>query len=157
LPNKSVRFGIKVWADTDALSKYLWNFEVCCGKGGNPHDDDDHGDGTSSNDGSSADDVPCSGKGEGLQGRNVVKHLMQDLVGKGHIVTIDNFFTSVPLFLDLLDKGIMATGTLRGNRKYVPKKMYANKITKKQDIGWIDYRSTKREIYVVRFGKTSRP
>jgi hypothetical protein len=82
---------------------------------------------------------------------------MQDLVGKGHIVTIDNFFTSVPLFLDLLDKGIMATGTLRGNRKYVPKKMYANKITKKQDIGWIDYRSTKREIYVVRFGKTSRP
>jgi hypothetical protein len=45
-----------------------------------------------------------------------VKDLMADLGGWGHIVTTDNFFTSVPLYLDLLDKGIMATGTLRANR-----------------------------------------
>ena len=38
MPNKPVRFGIKVWAATDALSKYLWNFDIYCGKGGNPHD-----------------------------------------------------------------------------------------------------------------------
>ena len=34
----------------------------------------------------------------------------------------------------------MATRTLRGNRKYVPRSMYAKKLTKKQDFGWIDYR-----------------
>jgi hypothetical protein len=28
MPKKLVRFGIKVWAATDAISKYLWNFKV---------------------------------------------------------------------------------------------------------------------------------
>jgi hypothetical protein len=141
MPKKPIRFGIKVWAAADALSKYLWNFEVYCGKEGNPHDDDDvHSESGSGHQGSSEDDIPCSGKDEGLQGRNVVKHLMQDLQGRGHIVTTDNFFTSVPLFIDLLDTGIMATGTLRGNCKYVPRNMFAYNITKKKDIGWIDYR-----------------
>jgi hypothetical protein len=117
---KPVRFGIKVWAVTDALSKYLWNFEVYCGKSRNPHDDDVNEEGGSGQDGSFEEEGLCSRKGEGLQGCNVVKHLMEDLGGRGHIVIIDNFFTSVPLFLDLLDNGNMATGTLRGNRKYVP-------------------------------------
>jgi hypothetical protein len=33
----------------------------------------------------------------------------------------------------------MATGTLRGNRKYVPRGMFAKTITKKKTLGWIDY------------------
>jgi hypothetical protein len=41
MPKKPVRFGLKVWAAADALSKYLWNFEVYCRKTGNPHDDHD--------------------------------------------------------------------------------------------------------------------
>ena len=40
MPKKPVHFGIKVWTTTDALSKYLWNFEMYCGKNGNPHDVD---------------------------------------------------------------------------------------------------------------------
>jgi hypothetical protein len=76
MPKKPVRYGIKVWAAADALSKYLWNFKVYCRKRRNPHDDDVHGDGKSGNTGSFKDDVPCSGKGKGFQGRNVVKHLM---------------------------------------------------------------------------------
>jgi hypothetical protein len=28
MPKKPVRFGIKIWAAADALSKYLWDFEV---------------------------------------------------------------------------------------------------------------------------------
>jgi hypothetical protein len=120
MPCKPVRFGIKVWAAADALSKYVWNFEVYCGKHGNPHDDGHASSGTDGDMSTSGCGAEISGKGEGLQGRNVVKDLLRDLGGKGHIVTTDNFFTSVPLFLDLLDNGIMATGTLRGNRKYVP-------------------------------------
>jgi hypothetical protein len=70
-----------------------------------------------------------SGKGEGLQGRNVVKPLRKGLVERGHIVTIDNFFTLVPLFLDLLDSSIMASGTLRANMKYVPWAMFPKSIS----------------------------
>jgi hypothetical protein len=65
---------------------------------------------------------------------------MQDLGGCGHILTTDNYFTYVPLFLDLLETGTMATGTLRGNRKYVPKYIFAKSYIKKQPIGWTDYR-----------------
>jgi hypothetical protein len=140
MPKKPVRFGIKVWAAADALSKYLWNFEVYCGKQGNPYDDISNSDMEVQQVMECNEDNVCAGKGEGLQGRNIVKSLLRDLQGRGHIVTTDNFFTSVPLFLDLLDSGIMATGTLRWNRKYVPREMFAKTITKKQTLGWIDYR-----------------
>lgn len=39
MPNKPVRFGLKIWAIVDALSKYIWNFQIYCGKMGNSHDD----------------------------------------------------------------------------------------------------------------------
>jgi len=139
MPNKPVRFGIKVWAAADALSKYVWNFQIYCGKEGNPHDENADSSGSDEED-FIVDDLPVSsGKGEGLQGRHVVKHLLKDLGGRGHIVTTNTFFTSVPLFLDLLEQGIMATGTLKSNRKYVPKALFAKEITKKQHYGWIDY------------------
>jgi len=64
--------------------------------------------------------LPTSGKGVGLQVASVVKNLMQSLYGKGYILTIDNFFSSIPIFIDLLEDGIIATGTLHSNRKYVP-------------------------------------
>jgi hypothetical protein len=51
--------------------------------------------------------------------QNIVKDLLKDLGEKGLIVTIDNFFVSVPLFLDLLKNHIMVIGILKGNRKYV--------------------------------------
>jgi hypothetical protein len=80
------------------------------------------------------------GHGEGLSGRNVVKTLMQKLGGRGHIVTTDNYFTLVPLFMDLLENRTMAIGTLRGNRKYVPRSMFSKEVTKRKEIGWMDYR-----------------
>jgi hypothetical protein len=39
---------------------------------------------------------------------------------KGHVVAMDNYFTSVSLFKDLLDRDIYATGTLRSNRVGIP-------------------------------------
>jgi hypothetical protein len=141
MPKKSIRFGIKVWAAADALSKYLWDFEVYCGKTGNPHNDDSDGSRTESDaECMHSMDQPRSGRGEGFSGHNVVKNLMQKLQGRGHIVTTDNYFTSVLLFLDLLENGTMATSTLRENRKYVSRAMLAKKVTKSKDIGWVDYR-----------------
>jgi len=140
MPNKPVHFGIKVWATTDALSKYIWNFQVYCGREGNPHDEGAESDGSGTEDICTEDVLVRSGKGEGLQGRHVVKHLLKDLGGRGHIVTTDNYFTSVPLFLDLLEQGTMATGTLKANKKYVPRSIFSREATKKKDYGWIDYR-----------------
>jgi hypothetical protein len=37
----------------------------------------------------------------------------------------------MPLFFDLQENSIMAIGTLRRNKKYIPKEMYAKKITRK--------------------------
>jgi hypothetical protein len=140
MPKKPVRLGIKVWATADAISKYLWNFEVYCGKDGNHYDEDVASDPDLEYGEFEGNDKQGVEKGNGLQGRNIVKDLMADLGGRGHIVITDNFFTSVPLYLDLLENGIMATGTLRANRKYVPRSMYAKKITKKKTMGWVDYR-----------------
>ena len=67
-----------------------------------------------------------------MQDRNVVKNLFKDLYGRRHIVTTNNFFTLVPLFLDLLEKGVMAIGTLRANKKYVSRALFAKSITKKK-------------------------
>jgi hypothetical protein len=131
LPKKPVRFGIKVWAAANALSKYLWDFEIYCGKSRNPHDDDSATLSAGSEVEGSDGQQPRAVKGEGFTGQNVVKRVMHNLGGRGHIVTTDNYFTSVPLFLDLLENGTMAIGTLRGNRKYVPRSMFAKKVTKK--------------------------
>jgi hypothetical protein len=65
MPLKPIRFGLTVWTTTDVLSKYLWNFEVYCGKSGNPHD----GGGNDSSIDSPPmspvqEDCPRSGKGE---------------------------------------------------------------------------------------------
>ena len=41
MPKKPVRSNIKVWTIVDAISKYLWNFQVYFGKQGNCNDDED--------------------------------------------------------------------------------------------------------------------
>jgi hypothetical protein len=91
--------------------------------------------------------------GAALQKAQVLSFLIALLLFSTTLVCnhpIDNFFTSVPLFLDLLEKGIMATGTLRGNRKYVPRGMFAKTITKKKTLGWIDYHMHKeRQVYCI--------
>ena len=156
MPKKPVCFGIKIWAAADAISKYLWNFEVYCGKHGNPCDDGMESDLDLEYGGSMAEEDLPSRTRNGLQGRNIVKDSMKDLGGRAHIVTMDNFFTSVPLYLDLLENGIMAMGTLRANRKYVPHAMYDKNITKKQSMGWMDYHMHEEEQFVVWFGRISK-
>jgi hypothetical protein len=51
-----------------------------------------------------------------LQGKNVVKGLLQEF-GEARPLNNNHFFTLMPLFMDLLNNGIMATSTLRANRK----------------------------------------
>ena len=50
----------------------------------------------------------------------VIRHL-EGLEGRGHHVYMDNFYSSPSLYKDLKDKGIGACGTVRLNRKGMPK------------------------------------
>jgi hypothetical protein len=49
-------------------------------------------------------------------------------------VYCDNYFTSVPLFQELLDHQTYAYGTIRTNRKYLPQNVTKAKLKKQGDV-----------------------
>ena len=61
------------------------------------------------------EDVTRVARGEAKLVQKVVLDLVQDVQGKRHIITIDNFFTSVGLLQELASMQIDVTGTLRSN------------------------------------------
>lgn len=54
-------------------------------------------------------------------GRRAVMSLMESFLDKGYVLYMDNYYTSVPLFEDLERQGTLACGTVRSNRKGLPK------------------------------------
>ena len=65
----------------------------------------------------------------------VVIQLMAPYVDKGYRLFVDNWYTSVPLFLELERRGILACGTLRGNKKFLPKFRSSNERVKRLQRG----------------------
>lgn len=66
-----------------------------------------------------------------MQGANEVHGLLVGLENRDYIVVTDNFFSSVPLFVDLLGKGTYATSTVRANHIGLPTAL-AKKISLRQ-------------------------
>lgn len=97
MPKKPTRFGIKVWVNAEAKTGYVLTFQVYTG----------------------AMTRETGDEGRSL-GHRVVMNLMEPFLGKGHRLFVDNFYSSIPLFLDLLSKNTYATGTIVSNRKYFP-------------------------------------
>lgn len=98
MPRKPVKKGIRGWACSDATSGYVLNVDVYCG-------------------------ANTGGREEGVGlGESVVMHLLEPYQHLGHTVTMDRFFTGVPLFESLLDVSIYATGTIQASRSAFPKK-----------------------------------
>ena len=64
--------------------------------------------------------IKGSKRGEAMQGANVVHELLRGLENRGHTVIMDNFFSSVLLFINLLGKGTYATGTVKADRIGLP-------------------------------------
>lgn len=62
----------------------------------------------------------------------VVLSLLQEKLGVGHSVYMDNFYNSVKLTKDLLDHKTYVTGTLRANRKGNPAEVVNKKLKKGQ-------------------------
>ena len=54
-------------------------------------------------------------------GRRVVMDLMEKFLVKGFVLFMDNYYSSVPLLQELISRGTLACGTIRSNRKGLPK------------------------------------
>lgn len=69
----------------------------------------------------------------------VVKSLVAPLTGqKPYHLYCDNAYTSIPLALWLQKHAIYITGTLRSNRKFIPKEIKSAELIEKGDSVWIN-------------------
>ena len=100
LPKKPTRFGIKVWVISESKTGYVLDFQVYTG---------------------ATDDVLKDGLGY-----RVVMDLIEQYQHKAHCLFVDNFYSSPKLFIDLLEKEVYCTGTIRTNRKMFPKELIPN-------------------------------
>jgi hypothetical protein len=98
MPNKPEKCGVKVWCLVESKSKFVYNFEIYCGKNAN-----------------GPEGQALARVGEGNMACNVVLGLMEGLEGKGHVLVTDNYFSSIGLFTELANREIYATGTMRSN------------------------------------------
>jgi hypothetical protein len=122
MPNKPQKWGLKIWCLADAVTKYVYDFSVYCGKILRPE---------------GAPVVPPTAGG---LAHNVVMGLMEGLENRGHVVMMDNYFSSVGLFEELASKGIYATRTMRTNRIGLPAVLKDTKTFNRNEQGHMDWR-----------------
>lgn len=88
-----------------------------------------------------------AGKGENGRemdhGRKTVMKLIKDLVNEGRVVITDNFYNSVGLAEELLENKTFICGTLRSNRKGLPKSVISTKLKKGEVIGKMNRRGVR--------------
>lgn len=107
VPLKPTKRGIKVWVRADPYNGFMNDFQVYTGKEGN---------------------VP-----EANLGGRVVLDLMDSVLNLGHHVYCDSFFSSPDLFLKLWNEGTVACGTVKPNRKGLPKDLDKIKLKNQGD------------------------
>lgn len=102
MPSKPAKYGLKIFWMCESKSGYAMDGLVYVGRqpGEPPH------------------------KNLGLE---VVQTLVRSIQNSGLNLTVDNFFTSIPLANYLLDKNITVVGTLRQNKPDIPKEMKPSK------------------------------
>ncbi|XP_014614648.1 PREDICTED: piggyBac transposable element-derived protein 4-like [Polistes canadensis] len=95
---KRARFGIKFYKVCDSQSRYIHNFNIYIGK-----------------------DKTATGSA----GRNVVFNLLKEsqLLHKGYCLFIDNWYSSPKLFRELYKMKTNVCGTVRINRKEMPREL----------------------------------
>lgn len=96
MPAKPNKWGLKAWGLTDAKTGYIYNWHLYLGG--------------ETDQTSRAVNVPYK----------VISSLSEDVQNKGHVIYMDNFFSSPALFHYLAQHGTGACGTLRVNRQSVP-------------------------------------
>ena len=96
MPSKPARHGLKFWLACDSENYYCCNLQFYCGK-------------------DETRDLPL--------GEHVVLSLTDFLKNSGRNVTCDNFFTSLTLAQKLRVRGMTIVGTVRGNRRELPRQV----------------------------------
>ena len=99
---KPQKWGIKIWCLANSVSKFIYNFDIYCGRNlGN-----------------------ARGVGRGRQdtivAHEVVTKLSIGLENVEHCITMDNYFTSIPLLVEPASRGIYGIGIVRTNRVGLP-------------------------------------
>lgn len=117
MPNKPKSYGIKVFALVDARTFYLLKFEIYTGI------------------------QPEGPFRVSNSAHDIVLRLVEPIKRTGRNITTDNWYTSVPLALSLLDMNLTLVGTLRKNKGEIPIEFLPNKT---------------REVYSSLFGFTKQ-
>jgi hypothetical protein len=102
MPQKPQKWRIKIWCMACSVTKFVWNFAVYCGKT------------------DETEKVPRIARREPRLAHKVVLDLAAEVQGKGHVISMDNFFTSVGLFEELASMQIYAIGTMCTNKIGLP-------------------------------------
>ena len=117
-PSKPAKWHIKIFEVSDARTGYVVAFEIYTGK----------------------NKTACANNADVLdpastQTTKVVVGLLQkgNLLGKGHHVYMDNYYSSPDLFFELFAKETYACGTCRKLRKNLPKAVTKAKLKRKGD------------------------
>ncbi|XP_070207981.1 piggyBac transposable element-derived protein 4-like [Littorina saxatilis] len=95
IPSKPTRYGIKMYCCCEAETGYVCRMQIYTGAGTNGP--------------------------EKNHGENVVKRLVADMLGLGHTIYMDSFFSSVALYEYLHSHDTMAVGTVLAGRVGVPR------------------------------------
>lgn len=103
IKSKPVRYGIKIFSLADSRSYYTYNMEIYAGK---------------------QPDGPFMLNNSPT---NVVKRLVGPIMGSGRNITMDNWFTSIDLAQDLLKENLTIVGTIRRNKRELPKEFVDSK------------------------------
>ncbi|KAJ8405604.1 hypothetical protein AAFF_G00315840 [Aldrovandia affinis] len=94
LPLKPTKWGVKVWVMAESSTGYITNFQVYTGR---------------------------EGTGEKGLAHRVVMDLATPYYGSHLSIFMDNFYSGVELFEEMKGHGLDACGTVRANRKGLPK------------------------------------
>ena len=106
IPNKTHRYGVKLFK-LCSLAGYTWSVKVYSGKS-------------------------SAGEREIVLAKTVCKELMKDLVDQGRTLYVDNFYTSYDLAQYCQEKKTHLVGTLRANKKHIPKEMLNAKLKREK-------------------------
>ena len=113
MPKKPTKWGMKAWVLSDSHTGYVWNWRLYTGK-----------------EESKELTTPLA--------EHVVLDLLVGLENRGHHVYFDNYYTSIPLSMKLSDLGFGSCGTVRINRKGIPKDFQTCKLKKGEVVTFCD-------------------